>query len=110
MNQREFPVSIIKTACHNYIQERIDLLKAAQEPSIQKEMKGNWFKKPCTREKAIETLYGDLWSDCSMAKLNFDYHSQTIKELLSLCKDVGYNSSSTVLIDSQTAYILRNHL
>lgn len=110
MNQREFPVSTIKSACRGYIQERIDLLKAAQEPLIQKEMKGSWFKKPCTREKAIEVLFGDLWSDYNMAKFNYDYHTRAINELFSLCKEVGGSSSNTVFIDSETAYILRKYL
>ena len=66
MNQAYFPSTIVKSACIRFLDDKLKRLQELQEPSIQKEMKGNWFKKPKTRDQAIKHLYGDIWNDYSM--------------------------------------------
>ena len=110
MNQRSFPIGRVAKACDNYLQEQTENMKRLQEPDIQKEMKGGWFSKPKTREQAIESLYGDLWSNYNMLQLNWDFHTSAITKLRALCQATFYMSDEYILLDSDTAYILRKYL
>lgn len=109
MNQRSFPIAIVRKACNSFLREQTDRMKELQEPHIQKEMKGGWFQKPKTREQAIESLYSDLWSDYNMLKFNYNWHTQKINELKALCKPV-ISPTDVVLLDSETGYILKKYL
>ena len=110
MNQRSFSIGRVGKACDIYLRERTQVMKRLQEPHIQKEMAGGWFRKPKTREQAIEGLYGDLWSDYNMLELNYDFHTNAITKLKALCKASYQLEDEYILLDSETAYILRKYL
>jgi hypothetical protein len=110
MNQRILPIDKVRNACNSYLQKRTESMKQLQEPYIQKEMKGGWFRKPKTRSEAIESLYGDLWSKYNMLQLNHDWHTQKVNELVALCQTTYNKEAEVIMIDSETVYILRKYL
>jgi hypothetical protein len=82
------------------------LIANLTEPLIEKEMKGGWFKRPKTREQAINHLgadrFGDYWR---IVNFRGTRSKRKVEKLLALCNTP---SSSVIHLDEEAANILED--
>jgi len=77
----------VKELCEKYIEKRSKQFLDSQEPLIQKTMKGGWFRKPMTREEAIEhlNLNASLYSNWHLVKLSMIGNDLRVEDVLKAC-------------------------
>ena len=85
------PAQKVIELCENYLRKQHEGVLRLQEPSIQKAMKGGWFRKPKTREEATKHLYdhSSLWGEYHLARLTGLWGVSEAKALLTLAKLKG---------------------
>lgn len=104
MNRAKLPANLVFEACQAFLNDYDRRVSEKREPLIQKEMKGNWFFKPMTREEAIKSLKnGDNFSEYYMIRFHESDGVWEIENLMSLAQISG---KSEITVDSQTASYL----
>ena len=81
MSYAKVDAKLILEKCNKCLHNRELKIKELQEPHIQKMMKGSWFRKPMSRDAAIEELGYNMWSDYVMLKIAYGYDAERIINL-----------------------------
>lgn len=108
MSYKQISTVKVTEACKKFLDERQAKIFRLQEPTIQKTMKGGWFRKPMSREEAIKHLEldSDLWSDYEMVKYTNFFDSDRVLNLLSLCQIPG---EDIINVEARDASILEKY-
>lgn len=100
----------VKELCEKYIEKRSKQFLDSQEPLIQKTMKGGWFKKPMTREEAIEHLNTSesLYSAWNLTKLSGIYDDTRVEDIFKACILKQYGEIHLDVSDAAILSVVRD--
>lgn len=107
MSHSEVDAGVVLRACEAYLENRDRHIRRVKEELIadlQQPWRFLWFKgRGKTREKAIESLENQRWSEYGMIEIQGGRWAYQVKELMSLCPAPGVK---TVKLSSEDARLL----
>jgi hypothetical protein len=112
MSYVNFDAKTVSLACERYLTARSEAIDLIREECIQEMMLPQFFGLvKMSRERAIRWLDKDPWHTYNMCTVRGGANANIVEELLTLANAaIRLNEDKTVMVNSETAYILRNYL